>query len=82
MAFTESIKKAAFWANVTKVGLIFLIIISIVALFVYSFSDIFSMNWEGVVKTKFENGRWKNFFVSKIVISFVYASYITNKNMK
>jgi len=82
MGFTQNIKKASFWANVMKVGCVFFVIITIVALLVYSFKDVFSMNWEGVAETNFNNGRWLNFFASKIVLSFVYATYITNKNTK
>tara|TARA_R110002074_G_scaffold340697_1_gene511185 strand:+ start:3689 stop:3937 length:249 start_codon:yes stop_codon:yes gene_type:complete len=82
MALSENIKKAAFWANVMKVGFVFVVFLSIVSLLFNSFSDIFSGNWEAVSETNFNNQQWKRFFSSKVIAGFVYGVYVSNKNMK
>ncbi|MFY0603833.1 MAG: hypothetical protein JXQ93_07770 [Flavobacteriaceae bacterium] len=82
MAFLQKIKKTSFWANVMKVGFIFLIIISIVSLLFYSFKDLITFNWDAVAETNFNDGKWKRFFASKIIASFIYGIFITSKNTK
>ncbi len=82
MALSENIKKTSFWANVLRIGFVFLLIISIISLFIYSFKDIFALDWKAVADTNFNNGQWKRFFASKTIASFVYGVYVTNKNMK
>lgn len=82
MALSENIKKASFWANVMKVGFVFVIFISIVSLCFNSFSDLFSGNWGAVAEKNFNNQQWKRFFSSKVIAGFVYGVYVSNKNMK
>tara|TARA_R110002073_G_scaffold89852_5_gene212475 strand:+ start:42841 stop:43089 length:249 start_codon:yes stop_codon:yes gene_type:complete len=81
MALSENIKKGAFWVNVCKVGFVFLIIITIISLCIYSFKDIIAFNWDAVAETNFRNGNWKRFFASKAIASTVYGIYVSNKNM-
>lgn len=81
MALSENIKKGAFWVNVFKVGFVFLIIITIISLLIYSVKDIFSGNLNAVIETNFSNGQWKRFFASKVIASTVYGVYVSNKNM-
>ena len=82
MALSENIKKASFWANVMKVGFVFVILITIISLCFNSFSDLFTGKWDAVAETNFNNQQWKRFFASKIIAGFVYGVYVTNKNMK
>ena len=82
MALSENIKKASFWANVMKVGFVFVLFISIVSLCFNSFSDLFSGNWDSVAEKNFNNQQWKRFFSSKVIAGFVYGVYVSNKNMK
>jgi hypothetical protein len=82
MKFSEKIKQPSFWVNVLKIAIPFLIIITIISLFVYSYKDIFAGNWDAVANTNFNNGEWKRFFASKAVASFLYGLYVTNKNTK
>jgi uncharacterized membrane protein (Fun14 family) len=82
MSLGKKIKKASFWINATKVGVVFLIAISIVSILIYSFNDVLSFNWEAVAETNFNNGQWKRFFASKIIASVFYGVFIANKNTK
>jgi hypothetical protein len=82
MALFENIKKSFFWFNVIKIGIVFVFFLSIVSLFLNSFSDIFSGNWQAVLEQNFSNQLWKRFFSTKVIAGFVYGVYVSNKNMK
>ena len=82
MALFENIKKSFFWFNVIKIGIVFVFFLSIVSLFLNSFSDIFSGNWQVVLEQNFSNQLWKRFFSTKVIAGFVYGVYVSNKNMK
>jgi len=82
MALSENIKKSLFWLNAIKIGIVFVFFLSIVSLFLNSFSDIFSGNWQAVLEQNFSNQLWKRFFSSKVIAGFVYGVYVSNKNMK
>ncbi len=82
MALAKNIKKAAFWSNVTKVGAVFVVLITIISLCFNSFSDLFSGNWNAVLDKNFSNQLWIRFFSSKLIAGFIYGIYVSNKNMK
>ena len=82
MALFENIKKSFFWFNVIKIGIVFVFFLSIVSLFLNSFSDIFSGNWQVVLEQNFSNQLWKRFFSTKVIAGFVYGVYVSNKNTK
>tara|TARA_B110000003_G_scaffold208536_1_gene207410 strand:- start:20679 stop:20927 length:249 start_codon:yes stop_codon:yes gene_type:complete len=82
MALLENIKKTTFWFNVMKVGIVFVIFITIISLCFNSFLDLFSGNWEAISDKNFSNQQWKPFFSSKIIAGFIYGIYVSNKNMK
>ena len=82
MALFENIKKSFFWFNVIKIGIVFVFFLSIVSLFLNSFSDIFSGNWQVVLEQNFSNQLWKRFFSTKVIAGFVYGVYVSNKNIK
>ena len=82
MALAKNIKKAAFWSNVTKVGAVFVVLITIISLCFNSFSDLFSGNWNAVLDKNFSNQLWVRFFSSKLIAGFIYGIYVSNKNMK
>ncbi|MEJ6754836.1 MAG: hypothetical protein QNK57_06630 [Flavobacteriales bacterium] len=82
MALSKNIKKASFWANVMKVGAVFVLLITIISLSFNSFSDLFSGNWQAVSDKNFSNQQWKRFFSSKVIAGFIYGVYVSNKNMK
>ena len=82
MALFENIKKSFFWFNVIKIGIVFVFFLSIVSLFLNSFSDIFSGNWQAVLEQNFSNQLWKRFFSTKVIAGFVYGVYVSNKNTK
>ena len=82
MALSENIKKSLFWINAIKIGIVFVFFFSIVSLLLYSFSDIFSGNWQSVLEQNFSNQLWKRFFSTKVIAGFVYGVYVSNKNTK
>ena len=43
---------------------------------------IFAGDWAIVSEVNFDNGKWKRFWGIKVIISFIYGLYVTNKNMK
>jgi hypothetical protein len=82
MSFLEKIKQPIFWTNFVKVAVPFFIIVTLVYLFMNSWRAIFDGDFSKVNTVNFANGKWINFFGIKVVISFIYGVYITNKNMK
>lgn len=82
MKFIEKIKHPEFWPNFLKVAIPFFIVVTLISLFMNSFKDIFAGDFAAVSETNFNDGKWKTFWGIKVVISFIYGMYITNKNMK
>ena len=82
MKFTEKIKQPEFWRNFFKVAIPFFIIVTLISLFMNSWREIFAGDFTTVSEANFNDGKWKSFWGIKVVISFIYGLYITNKNMK
>lgn len=82
MSLIKNFTKGAFWINVLKIGIPFLLIVTLFTLLFNSAGDIFSGDFDKVNETHFSNKKWVRFWLSKIVISFIYGIYITNKKMK
>lgn len=81
MKFSEKIKTAIFWKNTLKISLLFLITIIIISLVFNSFSSIIKFDMEAVIDKNFTEGKWKAFFLSKIIISLVYGMWMTSRNL-
>lgn len=81
MSFTNNIKKGFFWINVLKIGLVFLLVVAGFSLFFKTGGAIFSGDFETVYNVHFANNQWVRFWLSKIVISLLYAMYTVNKKM-
>lgn len=82
MSFLNKIQQAEFWSNFLKVALPFFIIVTLISLFMNSWREIFAGDFTTVSKVNFNNGKWMRFFGIKVIISFIYGLYITNKNIK
>ncbi|TXD54015.1 MULTISPECIES: hypothetical protein [unclassified Polaribacter] len=82
MTFKEKIKQPIFWNNVAKITIPFFIIVVLISLLWNSWGAIFSGDFAKVNELNFADGKWKNFWVSKILISFFYGIYVTNKKTK
>ncbi len=82
MPLQKNVFKKLFWMNVLKIGLPFLLIVTLFTLLFNSAGDIFSGNFDAVHKVHFANKQWVRFWLSKIVISLIYGIYLTNKKMK
>ena len=82
MSFLNKIQQAEFWSKFLKVALPFFIIVTLISLFMNSWREIFAGDFTTVSKVNFNNGKWMRFFGIKVIISFIYGLYITNKNIK
>lgn len=82
MSLVKNIQNPTFWVNVLKVGLPFLIIVTLFSLLFNTGSAIFSGDWSAVYEYHFANKRWVRFLLQKGVISLLYGMYICNKKMK
>lgn len=82
MSFISKLKQPLFWRNFLKIALPFFIVVVVISLLLESSKAIFSGDFATVNQDNFANGQWKTFFGFKLVFTFVYAFYITNKNMK
>ncbi|MEE9406679.1 MAG: hypothetical protein V3V28_01260 [Polaribacter sp.] len=82
MSFLEKIKQPIFWTNFLKVAIPFFIVVTLVSLFMNSWRDIFAGDFAKVNEVNFSGEKWKSFWAIKIVISFIYGLYVTNKNTK
>lgn len=82
MSLAKNIKKGFFWINVLKIGLVFLLVVAAFSLFLKTGGAIFSGDFETVYNVHFANNQWVRFWLSKIVISLLYAMYTVNKKMK
>jgi len=82
MTFLEKVKTSIFWRNVTKISMIFFIIIVIVSLLFNNFSSIIDFDTETIYSQNFSEGKWVNFIIPKLVIGLLYGMWVTNRNMK
>ena len=82
MSIINKIKQPLFWSNFLKVILPFFVLVTLISLGMNSWKDIFNGDFNKVAELNFNNGKWVNFFGIKLIISVIYAFYITNKNMK
>lgn len=71
-----------FWINVLKLAIPFLILVTIISLLMNSWQDIFAGDFAKVSEVNFADGKWQRFWSFKIVISFMYAIYLTIKRTK
>ena len=81
MAFTEKIQTAFFWKKAVQIIIPFFIVLVIVSLLFNSFSSVISFNLTEIKAQNFENGKWKIFFSTKVIISILYGIWVTQKNI-
>ncbi|WGH74137.1 hypothetical protein P8625_08380 [Tenacibaculum tangerinum] len=82
MSFIKKIQQPLFWKNVAKVAIPFFVLVTIISLFMNSWRDIFAGDFEIVNQTNFADGKWVRFWGIKVVLSFIYGVWVTNKKMK
>lgn len=71
-----------FWRNFIKIAIPFFIVVTLFSLFLNNWRDIFAGDFTAVSETNFSDGKWKNFWGIKLIVSFIYAFYTANKKMK
>ena len=71
-----------FWTKLIKVAIPFFIVVTLFSLFMNSWREIFAGDFAVVSETNFSDGKWKNFWGMKLIVSFIYSFYTANKNMK
>ncbi len=82
MAVVEKLKNPLFWKNVLKVFVPFFIFVIIFSLLFYNGKLLFSGDFKTVFDKEFSNGKWVNFLVPRLIVSFGYGMYVTMKKMK
>jgi hypothetical protein len=82
MTILEKLKSPGFWTNVLKIALPFLLFVTLISLFMTSWQAIFAGDFAKVNEVNFSEGKWQRFWGFKIVISFLYALYITIRKTK
>ena len=82
MSLLSNVKKKNYWVNVVKIGIPFLIVVTVFILLFNSGKSIFSGDFETVYNTHFSNKKWVRVWLTKLVISLGYGMYVANKNMK
>ena len=82
MTFLEKIKTAFFWKRALMIIIPFLFFLVIISLLFNSFSAIIAADMATVMEQNFNQGKWKNFFTTKIMISIIYGIWVTSRNVK
>ena len=82
MTFLNKLKERQFWNIFLIVFAVYFITVTIISLLLHSFSDIFSSNWSSISETNFNNGKWKSFWVTKLLGSFIFGLYLANKKVE
>ena len=82
MTFSEKIKLPIFWRSVLLITIPFFIVLIILTLLFNSFSSIIHFDFEAINAKNFADGKWKAFVLTKLVLSFLYGIWITNRNIK
>jgi hypothetical protein len=65
-----------------KVAIPFFIIVTFFSLLWNNGSEIFAGDFATVSEVNFTNGKWVRFWSIKVIMSFIYGVYTTNKKMK
>lgn len=82
MKFVDKIQQKDFWSALAKVFIPFFVFLTLISLFMNSWRDVFAGNFDAVNQLNFASGKWIRFFGIKIVITFLYSLWMTNKNYK
>lgn len=82
MSFTKKIQKGSFWINVFKIAIPFLAFVTLFSLLVNSGSALFSGDFQTVNSINFSQGKWIKFWLTKVIVSILYAIYVVNKKTK
>lgn len=81
MQFLNKIKQPLFWINTLKISVPFLGVVVVISILMNNWSDVFAGNFKAINKALFSDGKWVQFWTSKVIISLFYGVWITNKKM-
>ena len=82
MSLFDKMKSKEFWTNVNKIAIPFFVFFVFAMLLMNNWRDILAADLAKVIQDNFSNGLWIRFFGFKLVISYLYGIWMTNKNMK
>ena len=82
MTFIDKIKSPGFCTNLFKIAIPFFIVVTLFSLVINSGGALFSGDFERVSEMNFSEGKWQSFWGFKILVSLLYAFYITVKKTK
>ncbi|MDX1752659.1 MAG: hypothetical protein R3259_05700 [Salinimicrobium sediminis] len=79
MRILEDIKNPEYWTKVLQLGTIFFVIFVGLSLIISHFRQIVSGDFAAIYQDEFSDGKWVEYFLIKLVISLVYAMYMTSR---
>lgn len=79
MRILEDIKNPDYWIKVLQLGTIFFVIFVGLSLIISHFRQIVSGDFAAIYQDEFSDGKWVEYFLIKLVISLVYAMYMTSR---
>ncbi|MDX1601765.1 MAG: hypothetical protein R3209_01745 [Salinimicrobium sediminis] len=79
MRILEDIKNPEYWIKVLQLGTIFFVIFVGLSLIISHFRQIVSGDFAAIYQDEFSDGKWVEYFLIKLVISLVYAMYMTSR---
>lgn len=82
MGYLDNFKSKDFWIKVLKLASVFFLLFVSISLLIAHFSEITSGNFGAIYEEEWADGKWKNYFLIKAVISIVYAIYMTSRRKK
>ncbi len=82
MGYLDNFKSKEFWVKVAKLASVFFLLFVSISLIISHFSEIMSGNFGVIYEEEWADGKWKNYFAIKAVISIVYAIYMTSRRRK
>jgi len=82
MSFIQNIQVSGFWKKVALITIPFFIVLVLISLIMSNAKAFFSFDFGVISELNFSEGKWKKFFIIKIVISLLYGFVIAVKKTK
>jgi len=82
MSFMKNIQVAGFWKKFALIAIPFFVVLVIISLIMSNAKAFFSFDLEVISELNFSEGKWKQFFAIKLVISLLYGFVIAVKKSK
>lgn len=81
MGLLDNFRNKIFWINVLKLGTVFFVLFIFISLIISHFAALSSGDFNAIYEDEWAEGRWREYFLIKLTISFVYAVYMVSRKM-